>query len=264
MGDVDGDGDKEIVLASSQVYVWHHDGLELLDGDGNSQTLGNFTDFPAGTVLQPAAVTLAELDESAGCRDHRLASGHPITDPRLRHDGTELPGWPRRPRACPGRRGTGPLPAVGDIDGDGDRRDRRQYAQRSDLGVARGRDRGARRRQQPRHRSASSTSGPGADWEWSRSGPALYDLDGDGAKDIIFGTKNDATGLRRLMAIRYDGTDVAGFPYVANGAISCEPAVGDLDNDGIVEIVFFCKSTYVYAVRQNGTNYPGFPKFTGV
>ena len=112
--------------------------------------------------------------------------------------------------------------------------------------------------------SDPATNGPfyvreGAQWEWSRSGPALYDLDGDGAKDIIFGTKNDDTGTRRLMAIKYDGTDVAGFPYIANGGISVDPCVGDLDNDGQVEIVFFCNNRYVYAVRQDGSDYPGFP-----
>ncbi len=44
----------------------HHDGLELIDGDGDSQTLGVFTDFPLGTLLQPAGVTLANLDGLPG------------------------------------------------------------------------------------------------------------------------------------------------------------------------------------------------------
>jgi hypothetical protein len=116
--------------------------------------------------------------------------------------------------------------------------------------------------------SDQSTNGPfyfrpGAISEYSRSGSALYDLDGDGAKDIIFGTKLDDTGTQRLMAIKHDGTNVAGFPYLANGGISVDPCVGDLDNDGQVEIVFFCRNRYLYAVQQDGTNYPGFPVYMG-
>jgi len=104
---------------------------------------------------------------------------------------------------------------------------------------------------------------PGAKFEWSRSGPALYDLDGDGAKDIIFGTRNDDSGLRRLMALKHDGTDVPGFPYIVNAPVTVDPCVGDLDNDGQVEIVFFDQAKYLYAVKQDGTNYPGFPAYMG-
>ena len=149
-------------------------------------------------------------------------------------------------------------PSVGDIDGDGEEEivvnalNGVVFAWNADGTEVRDGD------------SDPATNGPfyvrtGAQWEWSRSGPALYDLDGDGAKDIIFGTKNDDTGTRRLMAIKYDGTDVAGFPYIANGGISVDPCVGDLDNDGQVEIVFFCNNRYVYAVQQDGSDYPGFP-----
>jgi hypothetical protein len=52
----------------------------------------------------------------------------------------------------------------------------------------------------------------GAEFEWSRSGPTLFDLDGDDALDIIFGTKNDSSGLKRVMAIRYDGTERGRIP----------------------------------------------------
>ena len=52
---------------------------------------------------------------------------------------------------------------------------------------------------------------PGAEWEWSRSGPTLVDLDADGARDIVFGTRNDS-GTKRLMALRHDGTSQAGTP----------------------------------------------------
>ena len=67
------------------------------------------------------------------------------------------------------------------------------------------------------------------------------------------------------MAIKCDGSDVAGFPYITNGGISVDPCVGDLDHDGQVEIVAFCNQGYVYAIRKDPTDedkwidYTGFP-----
>ncbi len=263
VGDVDGDGKLEVVVASNQVYVWHANGEELIDGDSDSQTLGNFTNFAAGAVLQPAAVTLADLDNVPGmemivCERAPLLRVHVYT-----RTGAELAGWPRSLDLASGSAWNWAAPAVGDIDGDHQPEivvntlNGVVWAWNADGTEVRNGD------------ADPSTTGvfyvrAGATWEWSRSGPSLCDLDGDGALDIIFGTKNDSTGLRRLMALKYDGTSVTGFPYIANGAISDDVAVGDLDGDGLKELVFYCKAGYVYAVRQNGTNYPGFPKYTGL
>jgi hypothetical protein len=258
VGDVDGDGDHEIVLASTQVYVFHHDGTELRDGDGNPQTLGVFSAFPAGTGLQPAAIALAALDRVSG-KEIIVSEMAPNRSIHIfTKDGSELPGWPQPLTSSVGTSWNWAAPSVGDIDGDGEEEivvvglNGVVFAWNVDGTEVRDGD------------SDPATNGPffvrpGAQWEWSRSGPALYDLDGDGAKDVIFGTKSDDTGTRRLMALRYDGTDVAGFPYLAFGGISVDPCVGDLDNNGQVEIVFYCGNDYVYAVRQDGSNYPGFP-----
>jgi hypothetical protein len=261
VGDVDGDGDNEIILASSQIYAFHHDGLELLDGDGDSQTLGVFTDFPAGTLLQPSGVTLAHLDDVPGA-DMIVTERSPAARIHIfSRDGSELPGWPQTLDGNQvGTKWNWATPAVGDIDGDGELEivvnalNGVIYAWNADGSEVRDGD------------STPGTNGPfyvraGAQFEWSRSGPALYDLDGDGAKDIIFGTKNDASGIKRLMALKFDGTDVPGFPYTSNGGISVDPCVGDLDNNGQVEIVFFDSAKWLYAVQQDGTDYPGFPKY---
>jgi len=105
---------------------------------------------------------------------------------------------------------------------------------------------------------------PGAENEWNHGSPALYDLDHDGAKDIIFGCRADGSGQKRLMALKYDGTDVPGFPYVAAGPIDNSPAIGDLNNDGVMEIVFYDWDQNLYAVQEDGTDYPGFPVHHGV
>ena len=262
VGDVDGDGDQEIVLASEQVYVFHHNGMELLDGDGDSQTLGVFTDYPSGYVFGPAGVTLGNLDGNPGLEMIVSQSSPARAIHVFTRDGNELEGWPQALTSVLGSQWNWATPAVGDIDGDGEPEivvntlNGVVFAWHADGTEVRDGD------------ATPSTIGPfyvrdGAQWEWSRSGPALADLDGDGAKDIIFGTKNDASGIKRLMALKYDGTNVAGFPYIANAGISVDPCVGDLDNNGQLEIVFFDSARYLYVVREDGTNYPGFPKYMG-
>jgi uncharacterized Rossmann fold enzyme len=56
---------------------------------------------------------------------------------------------------------------------------------------------------------------------------------------------------------------VAGFPYIANAGISTDVVVGDLDHNGQADLVFYTHAGTVYAVRADGTNYPGYPKATG-
>jgi hypothetical protein len=263
VGDVDGDGQQEIVVASGQVFVWHANGEELRDGDGDSQTLGNFTEFAPGAVLQPAAVTLADLDNVPGMEMIISERAPTLKIHAYTKTGAEAPGWPRSLDLPSGSGWNWAAPAVGDIDGD----HRPEVVVNTLNGVVWAWNADGT---EVRDGDANpATNGvfyvrDGATWEWTRSGPTLFDLDGDGALEIIFGTKNDSSGLKRLMALKYDGTFPAGFPYVTNGPINDDIAIGDLDGDGLKELVFYCKNRYVYAVRQNGTNYPGFPKFTGL
>ena len=56
-----------MVLASGQVYAWHDNGTEMRDGDGRcAEPLGPFTNFPPNTLLELAAVTMADLDGRPG------------------------------------------------------------------------------------------------------------------------------------------------------------------------------------------------------
>ncbi len=258
VGDVDGDGQNEIVLAADEVYVWHANGQELLDGDGNSQTLGPFTNV--GSDFEPAGVVLAELDHQPGQEMIVSERGNAYAIHIYRHDGSELPGWPQSLGTASWNWAT---PAVGDIDGDGEPEivvntlNGNTWAWHVDGTEVRDGD------------ADPATNGvfyvrPGSSSEWCMSSPALYDLDGDGAKDVIFGTRNDSSGLKRLMAIKYDGTDVPGFPRSVSGPIGASPAVGDLNNDGMVEIVFFTGWGQVCAIQADGTDYPGFPIYPGI
>ncbi|MEN8007377.1 MAG: hypothetical protein ABFS42_10205, partial [Candidatus Krumholzibacteriota bacterium] len=263
VGDVDGDGDQEIVLGNDQVYVFHHNGMELLDGDADSQTLGVFTNYPAGHVFNPAGITLGHLDDVPGL-EMIVSEQTPVQQIHVfTRDGSELAGWPQTLTSNQvGSKWNWAAPAVGDIDGDGEPEvvvntlNGVVFAWHADGTEVRDGD------------GDPGTIGPfyvrsGAQYEWSRSGPALYDLDGDGAKEIIFGTRNDDSGLKRLMAIKYDGTDAPGFPYNVVAGVSVDPCIGDLDGNGQVEIIIQDNARYLYAVQQDGTNYPGFPVYMG-
>lgn len=261
VGDVDGDGDQEVVLASDEVYVWHHDGSELLNGDGDSQTLGQFTNL--NTTLQPSGIVLAQMDNVPGLEMIVSERGNTQAIHVFRKDGTELPGWPQTLTGQPGTDWNWATPAVGDVDGDGSPEvvvntvNGLTWVWHADGTELRDGD------------NNPATNGvffkrDSAQYEWSHATPALYDLDGDGAKDIIFGTKANFEGQKVLLALKYDGSHVPGFPYVVQGSVDNSCAIGDLNGDGIMEIVFYDWSQHLYAVQQDGTDYPGFPVFYSI
>ncbi|HEY2953796.1 MAG TPA: C25 family cysteine peptidase [Candidatus Eisenbacteria bacterium] len=87
--------------------------------------------------------------------------------------------------------------------------------------------------------------------------PALADLDGDGHKDIIFGTFGGT-----LYAWRANGTNLPGFPQTLTGSITDSPAVGYLDGPGDNQldiVVGTAGPDSLYAFRANGSRRPGFP-----
>ncbi len=255
VGDVTGDGRLEVVLTSDEVYVFTADGGELFDGDDNSQTRGPITAL--GGRLTAMAVTLAELDGEPGaeiiCSDRDLKLMYVY-----KSDGTLLPGWPQ----STGSGWVWAPAAVGDIDGDGDPEivcnnlNRITLAWNVDGSEVRDGD------------ADPGTNGPLIDrtselsWAgWNRSGPALFDLDHDGAKDIIFGTRYGWETTNSLRAYRWDGSQLDGFPVETGGggSIMVSPTVADLDDDGTWEIIFVSEDDQLHVVHENGSYYTGFP-----
>jgi len=255
VGDVTGDGRLEIVLGADEIYVWRDDGSELFDGDNDAQTHGPITGLDGD--FQPAGIALADLDGLPGLEI--IASNRvPTNEIRVfKADGSDLPGWPKQLRSV-GSGWNWATPAVGDVDGDsdpeivvntGDGYTWIWHADGTEL--------------------IDGDNNPATDGvfrirgvnEWGKCSPALHDLDGDGAQDIIFGTKYGNGWDNQLIAYKADTTQVPGFPYSlgTTGKVYCSPTVADLNGDGIWEIIFITKDNFLYVVQQDGTDYTGFP-----
>ncbi len=101
------------------------------------------------------------------------------------------------------------------------------------------------------------------------SSPALGDIDGDGRLEIVIASGYGTPGRQNLVyAWNHNGTPVSGWPVEAVGAsvVMAPPALGDIDNDGEIEIVVGCGNGYqpdscdkLYAWNPNGTPVNGFP-----
>ena len=73
------------------------------------------------------------------------------------------------------------------------------------------------------------------------TGPAIADVDADGAAEVIAGT----SGLF-LHAFREDGTEPPGWPKQTGGWLFAAPAVGDVDGDRKLEVVAVTREGYMF------------------
>jgi hypothetical protein len=95
------------------------------------------------------------------------------------------------------------------------------------------------------------------------STPVVWDLDGDGKKEIFFGSNGNA-----LYGLKYNGTEwMDGDSNPATTGVFKTlglynygtPAIADVDGNQQPDIVYGGSDGNLYAWRPNGTNLPGFP-----
>ncbi|MEW6608576.1 MAG: C25 family cysteine peptidase, partial [bacterium] len=280
VGDIDGDGDLEVVSAvtGNYLYIWHHNG-DFVDNWPKLITVEENGDI-AGTPI------LADMDN-----DNKLEI---IISGRkrfyvLNHDGSNVPGFPKE--------GTNSnSPAIGDIDNDGDLE---IVVEMND-------------KLYTWHHNGTLVDG---DWpkEINLQGgyhPIIADIDKDGNHEIIaFSTEGKVYVLQSdgelapgqwpktipypdgfpdvfavgnidsddeleiiiasyqspkifLYALNYDGSDVFGYPKQVGGNdynVSYLVILGDIDNNGDMEVIIDT-CNYLYVLNHDGSNVTGWPK----
>ncbi|HVP38074.1 MAG TPA: FG-GAP-like repeat-containing protein, partial [Candidatus Saccharimonadales bacterium] len=284
IGDIDGDGKPEIVVAcGSYVYAWHRDGTEVVDGDHNPSTNGVIKVL-TGAGYTPGSPALADLDGD-GKLDIIICGGEGKVH-AIRYDGTECRGWPDSIGI-----GLTGSPAVADLDLDGhlevvfpspgnmlycvsdsgtnkpgwpipmhlDRTSRSPSPALADLngdgyldvveattdGYIRAVDRNGANL--PGWSNVRYAVAYAAQAGTSESSPIVVDLNGDGHYEVLEGAED-----ANFYGFNYDGSTLAGFPIRISGEIRGTPAVWDLTNTGQTNIVLssWDKNVYVW-------DYPG-------
>ena len=91
--------------------------------------------------------------------------------------------------------------------------------------------------------------------------PSLGDIDGDGDLEIISGNQRyDDQWKNIVYALHHDGTMVSGWPVTNKyylGSYYATPAIGDIDNDGFLEVVAGSYFQYLFAWDGDGNRISG-------
>lgn len=257
IGDVDGDGQKEIVVAMltgpTRLYMIKANGVVM---PGWPKAINPQLPINITTWSYPA---LGDLDGD-GAMECVIGGANGLVH-AFRADGSYVPGWPQTTKPVAVN-----APAIGDIDGDGIPE------------VIAGNDKFLENGVWTNYLYAWRADGaimPNWPVKYDRfisfsafgyGAPALADLDQDGRADIILSSDTLGGSWSALNAYKFDGSKVPGFPKptLDTGAfVTNTVAVADLDGDGSMEMAWidFDALLYVWDLPAPSTAVAPWPMF---
>ncbi len=222
VGNFDNDMQLEIAftsLATGPLYIWNSDS-SLLPGWQRSEYFG--AAYPAAGNLTGTAQSL-EIVSAYWSTAGIFAYGQ---------DGEVLPGWPTQPHCI----GYAPA-ALADVNHDG--YDEIFFPCGGQIAGLK----------------ADGTDLPG--WPAGLGQifhtPAIGDIDNDGGLEIVSAT-DPVNGIISLHAFNDDGSVVTGFPVFIYGYNDTFPVIGDVDEDGNLEVIVVGGGgiTRIYVYSGNG------------
>ena len=256
VGNLDSDPQLEIVVGSNgthpngqypDLFVFNHDGTPVA---GWPKISANYLSDPP---------TIADLD---GDGSPEILLGEEDQQVHAYHaNGQPVAGWPVPVDHGQGVSGI----AVGDLDGDGDveivaANDNYLYAwHHNDLNADGKADRVAG--------WPVAVTPPTTGYnETIFMAPALGDIDGNGTLDVVAAAgEKTASGMDyQVFAWNGNGTVIPGWPRIVGGTVQWGAvALGDIDGDGVPEVVITGEDGNVWAWKGSGAVVTGFPASLG-
>ena len=240
LGDIDGDGIKEIVISTYDTTAGNQYGaglIYIIKMDGT-----DLHGWPLRMVGAPIPATVS-IGDINGNDSIEIAVGSWNKLYVYDYEGNMLPGFPKN-------YGTSQAATLFDLDRDGNLEiiypssNKNLYIFKYD---------------------GSFLSGWPQTLPEMPGSPAVADIDNDEEYEIVTGTFEGPVSSDpfKLYAWETDGTIINGFPVNLSGVIKSTPAIGDLDNDGTKEIVAISyddtNDDSLYVFDAAGILSPNFP-----
>ena len=228
VADLDGDGDKEIIMAKgSSIYIWEHDGSSY-----KGSTNGAFYTITSGTTFNPQ-VLVCDIDNK-GTKEIIASTATNIY--AIRTDtviNILVKNW-NQPNII-----TNGSISVGDLNHDGNLEI-----------VALGPNYISVLKNNGELLPTSPITNPLKIENLSPAGnPILADVDGNSNNEIIFGST--AGSNLNVFGYNMDLSRVLGFPLKTHIGAYCTPIVSDINNDGKNELVLGVDN-WMYIWKTNG------------